>query len=87
MKNQFKVEFVAMIIFVMMFSLSIQIANMFFLSVAMFALSVAFKRIANNLGFVFFICGFGFLFASIVSPVFNAMTQTTYSHFQVNSFF
>ena len=87
MKNQLKTAFISIAVFMIMFLLSIQTANMFFMAIAMFALSVAFKRIANKAGFICFLLAFGFLFSSIVSPIFNALAQTPQSPFQLNSFF
>lgn len=87
MKNQFKVEFIAMMVFGIMFLLSVQMANMFFMAIAMYALSVAFRKIANRAGFVCFLLAIGFLFASVVSPLFNTLAQTQQAYQFNNSFF
>ena len=81
MNNKMRSEIIAMCVFACCFMFSIQLASMLFMSIAMFALSVALKRFGGKTGFICFLLGCGFLFSSIVSPVFNAMGQTPTYHF------
>ena len=80
MNNRLQSIFIALSVFALTFILSVQMASMFMMSIAMFALSVVFRAVGGKGGFICFLLGCGFLFSSIVSPIFNAMSQTPIVH-------
>ena len=80
MNNRMQSTFIALSVFAITFLLSMQMASMFIMSIAMFALSVVFRAIGGRGGFICFLLGCGFLFSSVVSPIFNAMSQAPVVH-------
>ena len=80
MQNGFAKAMLQMVFFTLFFMLSLSTGNVFFLAVAMFAASRAFRETAPSIGYVCFLLSIGFLFMSVFAPLFNAMAGIgTYS--------